>query len=97
MTEWWSHDQKPGDAERSGGSSAITDATLWTLTKGDNRARAVSRSVPGVGVELRFIWNDDTRETQGYRNVIELAAAASAKREALLAAGWVDAPPHRGM
>ena len=48
-------------------------------------------------MELRFIWNDDTRETQGYRNVIELAAAASAKREALLAAGWVDAPPHRGM
>jgi hypothetical protein len=29
-----------------------------------------------------------------YRNSVELAAAATAKREELIAAGWVDAPPH---
>jgi hypothetical protein len=55
---------------------------------------AVSRSVPGVGVEVRFIWNEDTRSTQVYRNAVELAGAASAKRAELVAAGWIDAPPH---
>jgi hypothetical protein len=72
----------------------MIDATLWTLAKGTNRARAVSRAVPGVGIELRFLWNDDTRATQVYRTEAELAAAATAKREELIAAGWVDAPPH---
>ena len=72
----------------------MTDATLWTLTKGPNRARAVSPSVPGVGDKFRFIWNDDTRSTQIYRNVLELAAAASQKRQNLIGRGWVDAPPH---
>jgi hypothetical protein len=71
----------------------MKDAVLWTLTKGGSRAQAVTRAVPGVGVELRYLWNDDTRSTQVYRNTIELASAASAKREELLAAGWVDAPP----
>jgi len=72
----------------------MTDATLWTLAKGANRSCAVSRAVPGVGVELRFLWNDDTRSTQVYRNSVELAAAASAKRDELIAAGWTEAPPH---
>ena len=71
----------------------MADATLLPA-KARNRARAVSRAVAGVGGELRFIWNDDTRSTQVYSNSVELAAAASAKREELIAAGWVDAPPH---
>jgi hypothetical protein len=50
MTEWWSPDHKP--AVPGGGVPNKTDATLWTLTKGPNRARAVSRSIPGVGIEL---------------------------------------------
>ena len=57
------------------------DATLWVFAKGANRVRAVSRAVHNVGVELRFLWNDDTRSTQVYRISVELAAAASAKRE----------------
>jgi hypothetical protein len=44
--------------------------------------------------KLRFVWNGDTRATQLYRNSVELATAATAKREELIAAGWVDAPPH---
>lgn len=43
----------------------LTDATLWTLAKGTNRARAVSSAVPGVGVELRFLWNDGVTEVSG--------------------------------
>jgi len=92
VTEWWSHDHKP--AAPSGNGQGMTDATLWTLTKGPNRARAVSRSVPGVGIDLRFLWNDDTRETKVYRDSLELATAANAKREELIVAGWTDAPPH---
>jgi len=64
------------------------------LAKGPDRTRAISRAVAGVGVELRFIWNDDTRSTQVYGNTVQLAAAASAKRDELIAAGWTDAPPH---
>ena len=71
----------------------LTDATLWTLVKGEHRAQAVTRTIPGIGVELRFLWNDDTRATQVYRNTVELAQAASAKREELIAAGWRDMPP----
>lgn len=73
------------------------DAVLWTLMKGPNRARAVTRSVPGVGIELRYNWNDETRATQVYRSTDDLAAAAKAKRKELLGAGWVDAPPHWSM
>ena len=63
--------------------------------EGRESRRAVSRAVPGVGIELRFLWNDDTRATQMYRTSVELAAAAAtAKREELHAAGWVGAPPH---
>ena len=75
----------------------MTDATLWTLTKAGRSVRAVTRTVPGVGIELRFVWDDDTRVSQVCRNTIELAAAASAKREDLRADGWVDARPSRGM
>ena len=31
------------------------EITLWTMTKGPNRARALTRQIPGVGVELRFV------------------------------------------
>jgi hypothetical protein len=62
----------------------MTDATLRTLTKGQHRARAVARAVAGVGIELRFLWNDDTRATQVYSSRVELANAANAKREELL-------------
>ena len=75
----------------------MTDATLWTLTREGRSVRAVTRTALGVGIELRFVWDDDTRVSQVYRNTIELAAAASARREELLADGWVDAPPSLGM
>ena len=77
--------------------AATGDETLWTLTKAGSRARAIARKVPGVGIELRFLWNDDTRETKVYRDSVELAAAASQKREELIGRGWTDTPPHWGM
>jgi hypothetical protein len=80
--------------KRRAPAAAGDEITIWTLTKAGHFARAVTRTVPGIGVELRFVWDDDTRATQVYRNTVELAQAASAKREELIAAGWVDAPPH---
>jgi hypothetical protein len=73
------------------------DHTLWTLTKAGAMARATMRHVPGVGVELRFLWNDETRETKVYRDSAELASAASQKRDELIGRGWTDAPPHWGI
>lgn len=74
--------------------AATGDETLWTLTKAGSRARAVARKVLGVGIELRFLWNDDTRETKVYRNTDELAAAAGEKRAELIERGWIpELPP----
>ncbi len=76
--------------------AATGDETLWTLTKAGSRARAIARKVPGVGIELRFLWNEDTRETKVYRDSVELATAANEKRQELIGRGWVDAPPMWG-
>ena len=89
MSEWFAPDHEPPPSEHKKPSD---DRVLWTLTTGPNRAYAAMRFVPGVGVELRFLWNDDTRATQVYRSGEELAAAASAKREELIANGWTDVP-----
>lgn len=67
--------------------------TIWTLTKGPNRARAITRAVPGLGRELRYDWNGDLRQSQVYRTAVDLFSVAFAKREELLAAGWAEAPP----
>ena len=71
----------------------LTDHTIWTLEKGGHRATASTRKVAGVGVELRFEWDGDVRQSHIYRDVIELAAAADIKRRALVEQGWRDVPP----
>ena len=65
----------------------MTDAMLWTPTKNGHGARAVAREIPGVGIELRYIWDDELRQSHRYRNKEELATAASAKRDELIANG----------
>jgi hypothetical protein len=70
----------------------MNDTRIWGLVKGPHNARAVARQVPGVGIELRYLWNDEVRGTQVFRNSVELAEAASKKREELSAAGWIDQP-----
>jgi hypothetical protein len=93
MTDWFAPDHKPEPGEQKPAAESV----LWVLTKGPNRASAVTRLVPGVGVELRFLWNDDTRATQVDKNTDDLAVAAKTKREELITAGWVDAPPYWSM
>jgi hypothetical protein len=41
----------------------------------------------------RFEWDGDLRQSQVYRNVVELAAAADEKKRQLLDQGWRDVPP----
>jgi hypothetical protein len=73
--------------------NVATGGVLWRLEKGGNKAAAITRPIPGVGVELRYEWNGDLRQSHVNRNSVELAAAASEKREELLANGWRDLPP----
>ena len=68
------------------------DQRIWALVKNGHTARAVARQVPGVGIELRYLWDDEVRATQLYRNSVELAEAASKKRDELMANGWIEQP-----
>jgi hypothetical protein len=70
----------------------MSDIAVWTLTKDGHGARAVAREIAGVGIELRYYWDEELRQSQVYRNGEELAAAASVKREQLIANGWTDVP-----
>jgi hypothetical protein len=58
--------------------------TLWTFEKAGNPARAVARKIPGVGIEVRFLWNSELRQGQVYRDLVEAAAASSEKRKELV-------------
>ena len=58
-------------------------------------ARAVAHATDGFGIGLRFIVNGVLCKPYVYHDVIDLLAAASAQRDGLRAAGWVDAPPVR--
>ena len=70
----------------------MSDERVWGLVKNGHTARAVARQVPGVGIELRYLWDDEFRQSQVFRNSVELAEAASKKREELMANGWIDQP-----
>ena len=45
-----------------------------------------------MGVELRFLWNGELRQSKVYRDAGELASDADVKRRALLEQGWRDVP-----
>lgn len=70
-----------------------SEETLWRLVKAGRHVFAIARHIPGVGVELRFLWDDEVRDTRVFRSSIALAEAASRKREELRADGWVEQAP----
>jgi len=72
----------------------MTGTTLWTLTNNGHSATARTGAVRGVGLELRFEWNGELRQSRVYHDHDELASDADIKRRALQDQGWVDAPPH---
>lgn len=68
----------------------LVTSLLWSLTKSGHRAEARVRTVDGVGVELRYEWNGELRESRVFRTREELAAAAGEKQKALREKGWLD-------
>jgi hypothetical protein len=42
----------------------MTEVVLWTLEKAGHKARAATKAIAGVGIELRFLWNNDLRQSQ---------------------------------
>lgn len=53
-------------------------------------AEAVIRLIDGLGTDLRYLHNGALRESRVYRDDAQLQATAAAKRNDLLAKGWVD-------
>ena len=53
--------------------------------KGRQRAEAVVRVIHGMGIDLRYLWNGDLRDSQLYRDDEQLQAAAAKMRDGLLA------------
>jgi hypothetical protein len=80
-------------APSTGPSAPPPSRVIWRLVRGEQRAQAVARDVPGVGVELVVTINDELRWAQLYRGGLGLGMAAAEKRQALLDAGWSEAPP----
>ena len=37
-------------------AARMTESTIWPLEKNGHKATARTRAVPGVGIELRFVW-----------------------------------------
>ncbi len=70
----------------------MTERTIWTLQKDANKATATTRTVAGVGVELRYEFNGEVRQSQVYKDTDELAAAASHRRDELNGRGWRGVP-----
>ena len=70
----------------------MSDLAVWTLTKNGHGAHAVAREIAGVGIELRYLWDDELRQSQVYRNSEALAEAANAKRDELIVNGWSEVP-----
>jgi hypothetical protein len=64
---------------------------LWRLRKGGQVAEAVTRRVPGIGLELRYALDGELRSSQVHRDAATLAMDAEGKRREVEATGWVAA------
>jgi len=66
------------------------DNPLWTVTKDDQSATAVLRSIENVGVELRLFW-DGIHQSRLYQTATAEAEALSeamTRHRDLLSRGW---------
>lgn len=68
----------------------VVDNPLWTVTKDDQSATAVLRSIENVGVELRLFW-DGIHQSRLYQTATAEAEALSdamTRHRELLSRGW---------
>jgi hypothetical protein len=83
---WWSPNHVPSKLSVE---PPVTSAQpLWRLVKGSHTAEARVRPIEGIGLELRYEWNDELRVSQMFRSWDELKAAPADKRRELDARGW---------
>jgi hypothetical protein len=61
---------------------------LWTLTKGTHSATAHVKAIDGVGLELRFMIDGESRHSQLFRDWQLLEQAAREKRADFEERGW---------
>jgi hypothetical protein len=66
--------------------------TLWTLQKGGKIARADVREIEGVGLELRYVWDDELMQSFLFKDGTDLLKEAQIKRFDLLERGWIVLP-----
>ena len=78
----------PGRAAKPRPLEHAADSPLWTLTKDRHVAQARVRDVPHVGLELRFLVDDDLHFSQRCRTREELELIADLKRKEFLDRGW---------
>lgn len=64
---------------------------LWTLQKDGHSAEARVRSIPGIGLELRFTIDGELHYSHRFTVWAELEQAAKEKRGHFEARGWRDA------
>ena len=75
-------------SKRSAEPPVASAQPLWRLVKSGHVAEARVRPIEGVGVELRYQWDDELRVSQMFKSWDELEAAAAEKRQELEARGW---------
>jgi hypothetical protein len=46
------------------GEHAMTEQLIWSLVKNGHGARAIARGVPGFGLELRYLWDGELRQSK---------------------------------
>lgn len=66
------------------------DQRLWSLSRHGDHVEARVRTIPDVGVELRFLWNGDLHESRLFKRADDpaLRERAEEKRLELALKGW---------
>ena len=97
LVRGWPHLKQQLDRQRAGGEYSLDQGlepvtlseSLWVLRKEHHTAEAGVRSVPGVGLELRFTINGELRYSHRFTVWSELEWLAQEKRADFEARGWI--------
>src|SRR6187399_1283354 len=86
VSSWYSPNHRP---RKLSAEPPVTSAQpLWRLVKDGHVAEARVRPIEGIGVELRYHWDDELRVSQVFTAWEALEAAAAEKRRELESRGW---------
>ncbi len=88
------HGTPPGELPKAPGDTSDVRfvQTLWTLRYKSHTVEAQQHVLPGTGFDLRYLIDGELRETELFKGTdggTKSALIALAKRDQLLAKGWV--------